>query len=286
MDSYTSHDFFGKSFKDHGSLDRLRSIPISPTTSAYAVFAVALIVVARNFSECDFSAVLTLAAGLQSLAFGLLSLQLQRKPSTSVSPKMLMLYALVCAVRLTSTLNKNGYLPVDKTGDWVYQTADIVTLAILVQLIFRVKATETQRAGELHDTMQIRNILVACFLMGCFVHSDLNASPFFDKVWTISMNLDTVAMAPQLFLMSKIGGEVDCLMSHFVALVFMSRLCAFSFWYYAYPELAPLDGSWNLAGFWIVFCHAFQIVLSGDFMYYYIKSTVAKEKMILPGCEV
>jgi hypothetical protein len=263
----------------------LQSMPMpSSTTSAYMVFVLALVVVGRHFSDHDFSTILTLGAGLQALGFALLSSHLSKKRTLSgISQKMLQMYVFVYILRLTSTLVKNGYLPVDQSGDWVYQAGDIVSCIIVVQLLYRMKLANVEQP---QDSMRIWTMIIPCAIMGTLIHADLNNSVFFDRIWTISMNIDTLAMAPQLWLMGKVGGEIDSFTSHFVALLFLSRCCSFAFWFYGYPELAPVGGGLNVAGWWIVACHGFQLILSGDFMYYYLKSTVEQEKMVLPVFEV
>ena len=90
------------------------------------------------------------------------------------------------------------YLPVDRSGDWVYQLADIGSLVIVLALLVLIhkKYKGTYDAGN--DTMPIFNFIPACVLMAICVHGDLNDSPFFDVMWTIGLNLDTIAMLPQL----------------------------------------------------------------------------------------
>ena len=40
------------------------------------------------------------------------------------------------------------------------------------------------------------------------MHADLNRSELFDTIWAVSTNIDTLAMLPQLWMMSKVGGQV------------------------------------------------------------------------------
>lgn len=254
---------------------------------AYGIFVLSLVVVLRQFTDHDFSAVLTLGAGIQCLGFVCLSLKIRQQGSVAgISMKMLQMYVIMLLFRLTSTLNKNGYLPVDRSGDWVYQAADIVTLALVCQLLYRISTTHKSTYDVDHDTMKILPMIPPCIFLAIIIHADLNNSPFYDTVWTIGMNLDTVAMLPQLWMLTKKGGEVEMLTAHFVAAIVISRLCAFSFWFYGYPELAPRDGGFNWAGWKVVGAHAAQIALSGDFMYYYIQSMLNAKRMLLPTFHV
>merc|ERR1719473_2320528 len=137
-----------------------------------------------------------------------------------------------------------------------------------------------------NDSLPVFKLVPACVVLAIFVHGDLNDSPFFDIMWTISMYLDTIAMLPQLWMLTKIGGEVEALTSHFVACMVISRLCAFSFWFYGYEEITQSTHHFNAAGYLILVAHLLQLFLSADFMWYYVKSIVKQSKMALPSLEV
>ena len=59
-------------------------------------------------------------------------------PSAGISLKTLEAYAAVFALRLTSILVYEGYLPFDKSGDWFYQATEILSLAEVVVLLVAV----------------------------------------------------------------------------------------------------------------------------------------------------
>lgn len=255
--------------------------------AAYAIFALTLGLVLWQISDLNFSVVCTIGSGLQCLAFALLSMKMRAaKSATGISAKSLQLYVVVYICRLTSTLNMEGYIPMDSTGDWVYQVADIVTLLLVLLILQRVYTTHSSTYSRDADTLQVLPILALAVVVAAVCKGDLNRSLFFDFMWMLSVSVDTVAMVPQLWLLSKLGGKVDALTSHFVALLFLSRFLTFTFWFCGYPELAPLDNSWNACGYAHVALHFAQLVLCGDFMYYYVKSTLLQEAMVLPDLDV
>jgi len=257
-------------------------------SSAYFIFFMSTGVVLRKFSDKDFSAVLTLGAGVQCLGFMLLLLKVQYQKSVAgISAKTLMIYLAVFLFRLSSTCVKSGYLPIDRSGDWVYQAADMASVAIIMQLLVCIFKTHKSTYQAEQDSLAIHRAIPPCVLMGIFFHGNLNHSPFFDIMWTISMNLDTIAMVPQLWMLSRIGGEVEGQTSHYVASIAISRALSFAFWFYGYNELAPLDGSYNFAGFLIMFCHAMQLLMSADFLYHYGSARVSGRRMTLgPALDV
>lgn len=256
------------------------------TCGAYVIFALCSAIVLLQFSDHDFSLVLTLSAALQCLGFFLLFRKTQKQKSVEgLSSKTLEMYVLVLVSRLTSTLTKNGYLPMDRSGDWVYQLADIGSLFLVLALLHSVHKKYKSTYDAANDTLPIMKFTPACVLLAICVHGDLNDSVFFDVMWTVGLNLDTISMLPQLWLLTKLGGEVEALTSHFVALQVMSRCCSFVFWFYGYVEITPED-RFNAAGYMIIVAHLAQLVLSADFMYYYVRSVVKMGKMSLPSLDV
>jgi len=256
------------------------------TYGSYAVFCLCALVVCMQFTDHDFSLVLTTSAGVQCLGFFLLSLKVRRAKSVEgLSSKTLEMYVLFLITRLSSTLFKNGYLPVDRSGDWVYQVADIGSLLLVLHLLYGMHTVHKSTYDKQSDTLPVMNFIPACVLLAICVHGDLNDSPFFDVMWFISMYLDTIALMPQLWFMMKKGGEIEALTSHFVACMVVSRLCSFAFWFYGYVEIAPA-GKHNAAGLMIIAAHSLQLLLCADFMYYYVKSLVKQSNMSLPVIDV
>jgi len=251
---------------------------------SYVVFLMCGCVVAKEFSDHDFSAVLTFGAGVQTLGFLALLLKVRaQKTVKGISSKSLEMYVGVFMFRLSSTMVKNGYLPIDQSGDWAYQLADVVSLLIVFQLLYSCHKTHGSTYQAEHDTLQISSALIPCVVLAVCTHGDLNSNKFFDVMWTISMNLDTIALLPQLWMLTKIGGEVEGQTTHFVASIFVSRVCALLFWAYGYVELAPSQGGANVAGYTIIIMHSLQLLMSADFMMHYLKSRFFGKAVVLPA---
>jgi len=170
---------------------------------------------------------------------------------------------------------------VDKTGDWLYQLADVVSLALVLLLLGRIDRMHTKYRSDI-DVFPVASLFPTCVFLAFFCYGDLDRSPLWDFCWMLGMWFDTFAMVPQLFLLAREGGQVPALLSHYVAAVFASRLSSFVFWFYGFPEAAPADGGLNICGAAIVCAHGLQLLLSGDFMYHYIKSIAKNEALVLP----
>jgi len=248
--------------------------------SGYFVFTLCAIIVYRLFSDGDFSGIYTLGIAVQCLAFYLLNAKVETQKSVAgISAKTLQMYVLVFACRLNSSLMRNGYLPVDQSGDWVFQTADILSLVMTLRLLRRMYTSHNGTYQVDYDTFNVYRLVPPCIVLAIFCHGQLNGSPFFDTIWTLSMNLDTIAMLPQLWMVAKIGGEVDGMTSHFVVSLAFSRMCGFAFWCQGYTEVLRVS---KVAGYQLLLAHGMQVFLSLDFVYYYLVARMKGKRMQLP----
>lgn len=249
----------------------------------YVIFAVVTIICARMLSDLLFSALVTFSAAFTALGFALLLMQVQRRKGVlSISLRSLYLYGIALACRLYSTLQYNGYLPVDRSGDWLYQLIETVAFVSVVVLIIQVKKIHTESCLVGVDTCNAAVLLFACLIIALAVHPRLNNSMLPDVLWTLALYVETVAMVPQLFLLTKLGGEVDSLQGHYIACMFMARLLMMRFWVTCYEELRPKGAEYNLPGLGVIGSQLLQVVLFADFMHLYVKSHRNNAKLILP----
>jgi len=240
--------------------------------SAFALGAL----VWQSFHDLGLSTFMTLGVAIQCFAYTCLRLKIsQQKSVAGISAQTLILQALSFALRLCSTTWLKGYIPVDSTGDWLYQVLDVSALLIILNILYCIfKSHRGTYSEEQDNNFKVEIIALACFVFAVFVHPDLNNRPVFDTLWATALYIDVVAMVPQLALMSKIRGDIEALTSHFVGATALSRAVTLIFWYHGFVELAPLDGSFNLAGWAIIAAHVLQVLLLCDFLYYYIRAVV------------
>jgi len=180
----------------------------------YLCFAFLWFIVLGQFSDSDFSLVMTGGAVLQCLGFVILCIKVRATKSVeSLSSKTLSMFALYYCVRLTSTSMKNGYIPVDASGDFMYQLMDLAGLMCVCHLLYAIHKTHAVTYQDEVDTMPIMPLVVPSVVLAYFVHGDFNKDELYDIIWTTSLNLETLAMVPQLWMMAKQGGKVDSTMA-------------------------------------------------------------------------
>lgn len=249
------------------------------TFSAYVLFVLVMGLLMREFSDQDFSAILTLAASVQCFGFALLLHKIQAYQTVAgMSARTLELYALFFCFRLTSTCQKNGYIPVDRSGDWLYQAIDIASLLMVLNLLYCVHVRHRATYDADKDMgVEVYRAVIVLMVVGCFVHGDLNHNVLFDVIWSISLMIDMVALVPQLVLMYKLP-TIEALNAHFVFAIVLSRAMTFWFWFVGMPELAPKNGGLNVTGWVIVGAHAFQLLVSAEFVIKYVTAAFRQSK--------
>merc|ERR1719378_1365346 len=117
----------------------------------------------------------------QCLGFALLGLQVCSSGSVAgISGRSLALEALALMLRLSSTTWLNGYLPVDASGDWIYQAFDFCSLGLVCWLLYHV-VVESQRSYQMEkDDLPILPLILVSTILAALLHADMNSRPFFD----------------------------------------------------------------------------------------------------------
>jgi len=242
---------------------------------AWVFFTMIVFGVYHEVAEKHFTFTLTFSGFAQTLSFMFLLMQINGSVSvTGISAKTLMLHAVKICCRLSSTLWLNGYLPVDQSGDWIYQASDLLSLMLVIMLLFSVLVffKHTYQADE--DTLDAQKLMLGAFILAVFIHPNQNNWAAFDILWTTHLYIDAVAMVPQLWMVSKAGGQVKGMTAHYMAATLLSYLFSFYFWFTANSELATETHAirYNIIGLTVNAAHVVQVLLLLDFGYYYSKA--------------
>jgi len=251
------------------------SAPNIGVTLVYVAFVTVAVSVYHLIAEGEFSSVLTLSAIFQCLAFTLLAIQTFSSRSVRcISAKSLQLDALAFACRLASTTWLNGYLPNDVTGDFLYQAFDAASLVMVLWLLYRVQNMQCDSAQADEDSLSMVPFAVGALILAALLHGDLNDRPVFDTLWMCSLFIGTVAVVPQLWVMTRSRVSVPSLTCHFVAVMAFSRVLSGSYMWHAHSEITsePWIGDFNHAGYAILAAHLVHLVLLGDFAFFYGKN--------------
>lgn len=241
----------------------------------------------------DFSFLMTYGAMSRMFGFGVLNVKIWTgKRATGVSSKTLQLYTLVFILRLSSILRHEGYLPYDKSGDWLYHFIEFLALASTAGALYGCQVPFSSTYQKDLDIFGEKSVppgygavyLVApTFILAVLFHPNLNSDFLSDFAWTFAMYLESVALIPQLYMFQKPKtGVVELLTAHFVFALGFGRLLEFSFWIFSYHELATSSGS-RLPGYISIFSQFMQLLLMIDFFYYYYLALKNQTPLVLPS---
>jgi hypothetical protein len=242
------------------------------TTCVYTVFIAVAFFLFHVIAEGEFSAVLTLSAIAQCLAFSLLTVQVVSNPNVgAISVQSLQLDAFAIACRLSSTVWLEGYLPSDATGDWLYQGFDVLSLGMACWLLYRLYNAQHRAQEQEDDALPALPFALGSLVLAGLFHGNLDEKPLFDALWLCSVFVSTIAVIPQLWMMSHRRGSIPALTSHFVAVTAVGRILSGSYMWHAYPEIEcdPWIGGFQHAGYLVIGAHAVHLLLLGEFFYLY-----------------
>lgn len=246
-------------FPDLGATLAASYRPSAGTAGAYLAAAGVSAWVYFGVAEQALSCMLTVSVILQCLAYILLSIHVRSRGAAGVSARSLRLQALALSFRLSSTLMRDGYLPYDKSGDWLYQAFDMFSLVLLAVLLVQVRRGGHQ-VGDKGLNMVV--MVIVAVILACIFHADMDHHIVYDISWTTGLFVDTVAMIPQLALVRRNGGVLSGTTLHFLVAMLGSRLISSYFWYLSVEDIVctPLVGTFNHGGWGIVAAHAVYVL--------------------------
>jgi len=257
-------------------------VPSSPRglVPAYAAFVIVAMLIFHFIAKHEFSAVLTLSGVFECLAFCLLGVHaLSTRSVQGISAKSLQLYAIALTCRLSSTTWLQGYLPDDKTGDYVYQIFDALSLATVLLLFFCVRKAQRKTYEADDDALPVTPFVLVSLVLAVLLHGDLDARPVFDILWMCGLFVGTVAVVPQIWLMTRNGANVPVVSSYFVAAMTLSCIFSGSYMWHAHTEItcekAWIEG-FNHTGYAVLAAHVVHLFLLGNFAYFHVKNLATR----------
>lgn len=263
----------------------------TPVVVAYISFASVALLVYHVVADGEFSAILTLSVMVQCLGITFLCMQTLCTGSVSgISAGALMLDAFASGFRLSSTTWLHGYLPVDESGDHVYQIVDMCSLAMVLWLLYRVLVTHRQTYQVCEDSMPVAPLVMVCLALAAVFHGDMNDRPLFDMLWMAGLFSGVFAVMPQLALIMKTGGRAEALTSHYMAALALSRVLSGIFMWEARNDITCAEWitGFNHTVFAILAAHLIHLLLLSDFAFYYVRAIMRKglsEPVELTGSE-
>lgn len=181
-----------------------------------------------------------------------------------ISGKSQILFAVVYTTR---------YLDLVTTYISAYNTfMKVIFIATSYATIFLMYIKFKATYDHNHDTFRIEFLLLPALVLAFLINHELTV---LEVLWTFSIYLESVAILPQLFLVSKTG-EAESITSHYLFALGSYRALYLLNWVYRYYAEDHYDAIAIVAGL-------VQTVLYCDFFYLYITKVLKGKKLQLPA---
>ncbi|EEB15034.1 ER lumen protein retaining receptor, putative [Pediculus humanus corporis] len=181
-----------------------------------------------------------------------------------ISGKSQLLFAITYTTRYLDlfTTYVSAYNTVMKV---VFIAASYATLYLMY---IKFKATYDHN----HDTFRIEFLLIPSVVLALLINMEFSVV---EILWTFSIYLESVAILPQLFMVSKTG-EAESITSHYLFALGSYRGLYILNWIYRYYA----ENHYNLIA---IVAGVIQTVLYCDFFYLYITKVLKGKKLQLPA---
>lgn len=180
-------------------------------------FSLIAIVLFWLFSDWDFSLFLTTSSLTSMFAFLMVALKMETNQSArGVSLKMFECYLVLIVCRLCSIIPFEGYLPYDRSGDWLYQTFETISLLLVGVIVYMCRRKFLASYEAESDVFKHHFLILGCLVLALIFHPNLNAFMPADVCWTFALYLESVAVLPQLFMFHR-EKRVEPFTTHFLA---------------------------------------------------------------------
>ncbi|CDI97532.1 ER lumen protein retaining receptor [Echinococcus multilocularis] len=144
----------------------------------------------------------------------------------------------------------------------------VSSYATLYFMYFKFRATYDSN----HDTFRLELLVIPCAILALIINHKFSV---FEILWTFSIYLESVAILPQLFLISKTG-EAETITSHYLFALGSYRALYIFNWVYRYLFEGYFDYIAVAAG-------VVQTLLYLDFFYLYVTRVLKGRKLSLPA---
>merc|ERR1719409_367807 len=196
--------------------------------------------------------------------------------AAGISAASLMLDAFAISFRLCSTLWLAGYLPSDRSGDFIYQGFDVCSLLLLIFLLHRVLVTQRASYQSSDDSLRVAPLVIASLFFAAVLHGDMDDNRLFDTMWLAGLFTSVIAVLPQFWLITSSGGWTGALTSHYIAAMALSRFLSGCFMWMArhYITCEPYIHGIQHTIIVIFAAHFVHVALLGDFAFHYLRNVL------------
>jgi hypothetical protein len=183
---------------------------------------------------------------------------------------MMECYCLVFCGRLCAIVPFEGYLPFDRSGDWLYQVCEASGLCLAGLIVYLCRVRHAGTYSIKADTLNSLWLILPAFAAALVIHPHLNNHLASDVAWAFALYLESFAVLCQLWVFTN-EGRAQTHMAHFLAAQALSKFMSFIFWSASFSELVnPNHYIKSFVGTWVVGMQMVQILIMVDFIHNYL----------------
>lgn len=165
------------------------------------------------------------------------------------------------------------YLDLFTTFISVYNSfMKVIFIGASVATVFLMFAKFRATYDRNHDSFRIEFLLIPTVILALLINHEFT---LLEVLWTFSIYLESVAILPQLFLVSKTG-EAESITSHYLFALGSYRALYLINWIWRYI----MESHYDLIA---IFAGVIQTILYCDFFYLYITKVLKGKKLQLPA---
>lgn len=148
----------------------------------------------------------------------------------------------------------------------------VVFLAASFGTLYLIFAKFRATYDRNHDSFRVEFLLIPCAVLALLINHEFTVM---EVLWTFSIYLESMAILPQLFLVSKTG-EAESITSHYLFALGSYRAFYLLNWIWRYWA----ESHYDLIA---IFAGVVQTILYCDFFYLYITKVLKGKKLQLPA---
>jgi hypothetical protein len=250
----------------------------TPVIMAYLLFGGFAVSVYHFVANGEYSSILTISVITQALGFTFLCVQvLRNKSARGISLGALILDGLSVALRIPATWTE-AYIPVDETGDYIFQSVDLFAVFAVLFLIYQVLVVHPNSYQAAEDAFTVGRIFLGCLLLAAIFHPNAAGNVLFDILWMTGLFCGVAAVLPTFWLIQRNGGWAEGPTTHYIAAVAVSRALSGLFMWEAWSDVTcdKWHESFNHGIIFVLGAHAVQLLLLSDFACCYVKAALQK----------
>lgn len=152
----------------------------------------------------------------------------------------------------------------------------IIFISTSLYILYIMKTQLKATWDEKLDTFRVEFLVIPAFLLALILHYDTKHSVVREIFWAFSIYLESVAILPQLFQLSRTG-EAETITTHYLFALGAYRGLYIFNWIYKYITM-PQWHDWIAVSAGVL-----QTGLYVDFFYIYVTSVLRGKKFRLPA---